>query len=307
MSVGATANRWIVYQRERFPVVAHGLLIAAFSAGAMGFSALLRVQTHLPPVVLLAAGFTTSFIFFLQLRIADEFKDFDDDARYRPYRPVPRGLVSLRELGVIGLAGIGVQIAIAIAVQPALLIILVVVLAYFALMTKEFFASAWLKAHPIIYLFSHMLIMPLIDFYITAFDWLVAGVGPPVGLAWFLLVSFLNGMIVEIGRKIRAPQDEEVGVETYTFLWGRTTAVIVWLAAIVCAAGVAARAAFEVQFLRIDAVVLGVLVIAALVVALRFLAAPQTKRAKLVETMSGAWTICMYLSLGIAPFLVRHA
>ena len=37
----------------------------------------------------------TSFLSFLQLRIADEFKDFDEDSRYRPYRPVPRGLVTL--------------------------------------------------------------------------------------------------------------------------------------------------------------------------------------------------------------------
>jgi 4-hydroxybenzoate polyprenyltransferase len=41
--------------------------------------------------------------------------------------------------------------------------------------------------------------------------------------AWngFFWVSFFNGTVLEIGRKIRAPQDEEAGVETYSFLWGR--------------------------------------------------------------------------------------
>ena len=50
----------------------------------------------------LVVAFVTCFLFFLQLRIADEFKDFEEDTRYRPYRPVPRGLVTLRELGWIG-------------------------------------------------------------------------------------------------------------------------------------------------------------------------------------------------------------
>ena len=53
-------------------------------------------------------------LFFLQLRIADEFKDYEDDARYRPYRPVPRGLVSLRELAWVGVGAAAIQLALAI-------------------------------------------------------------------------------------------------------------------------------------------------------------------------------------------------
>ena len=92
------SSRWWVYQRERFPILAHGPLIAAFSVSAVSYSALLRGQSSLPlDGTLLAFG--TAFLFFLQLRIADEFKDFEDDSRYRSYRPVPRGLVKLSELG----------------------------------------------------------------------------------------------------------------------------------------------------------------------------------------------------------------
>ena len=95
------ANRWWVYQRERFPVVAHGVLIAAFSFSAVSFSRLLRGDVTLPSPATAATAFVTAFLFFLQLRLADEFKDFEEDSRYRPYRPVPRGLVTLRELGVL--------------------------------------------------------------------------------------------------------------------------------------------------------------------------------------------------------------
>ena len=35
-------NRWWIYQKERFPLLAHGPLIFAFSACAVAFSSLLR-------------------------------------------------------------------------------------------------------------------------------------------------------------------------------------------------------------------------------------------------------------------------
>src|SRR4028119_2288395 len=95
-------KRWWIYQQERFPIVTHGLLIATFSTAAIAYANQLRPNpTAIAPGTVLVA-FIVVFLAFLQLRIADEFKDFADDARYRPYRPVPRGLVSLGELRAIG-------------------------------------------------------------------------------------------------------------------------------------------------------------------------------------------------------------
>ena len=299
------SDRWITYQRERFPIVAHGLLIAAFSAGAMCFSADLRGAVQFPKPVLLLAGFASSFLFFMQLRIADEFKDADDDARYRPYRPVQRGLVTLRELGAIGIAGALLQLVIALLIDVRLAALLIVVWSYFALMSKEFFAAAWLRAHPVVYLLSHMLIMPLIDFYVTAFDWLVAGAGPPPGLAWFLGVGFCNGLIVELGRKIRAEHDEEPGVETYSALWGRGKATVIWAAAVVFAGAVSVGAAVQVHYVTIDALLLGALVAASVATAAAFAMKPDTHGAKRIETVSGIWTIGTYLCLGVLPLAAR--
>jgi 4-hydroxybenzoate polyprenyltransferase len=298
-------GRLWIYQSERFPIFAHGLLIAAFSVSAMGLSSLLRGQTHLPPLGTVAAGFASSFLFFLQLRITDEFKDADDDARYRPYRPVPRGLVSLHQLAAIGVGAGVVQLALALLVYPKLIFILIVVWAYLGLMTKEFFVSAWLKRHPVIYMISHMLIMPFIDFYVTAFDWFVAGGGPPSGLGWFLAVSFFNGTVVEVGRKIRAPQDEEQGVETYSALWGPRTAVRTWLGAMVLTAICSLLAAAHISFVAVDLVVLCALILLASVLANAYLQTMQTAQARRIEQMSGLWTLCMYLSLGALPFAVR--
>ena len=41
-------TRWLVYQRERFPIAAHAPLVAAFSASAVCFSSLLRGDAGVP-------------------------------------------------------------------------------------------------------------------------------------------------------------------------------------------------------------------------------------------------------------------
>lgn len=296
--------RWWVYQRERFPVFAHGALIASFSVSAVSFSFLLRGGSGVPAASALAVAFATAFLFFLQLRIADEFKDFDEDSRYRPYRPVPRGLVKLRELGIVGAAAAAVQLALALWLYPPLAGLLALTWTYLALMSHEFFVRDWLKARPVTYLWTHMLIIPLVDLYATACDWLAVGNGPPAGLFWFLVVSFLNGVVIEIGRKLRAPMDEEDGVETYTRLWG-TRAVWVWVVMLMATALCAVVAARAIDFVLPVALVLALIIAAAIVMAWRFLATARRGAGKRFEILSGVWTLALYLSLGAVPLLVR--
>jgi 4-hydroxybenzoate polyprenyltransferase len=298
-------NRWWTYQRERFPLLAHGPLILAFSFSAVSFSSLLRGREALPTIRTACVAFGTALLFFLQLRISDEFKDFEEDARFRPYRPVPRGLVTLRELGIVGIAAAGIQLGLALWLDPRLAVLLILVWLYLGLMSKEFFARDWIKARPITYMWTHMLIIPLIDLYATACDWFVADTLPPQGLIWFLVVSFFNGIVVEIGRKIRAPEDEEHGVETYSVLWGRTRATLAWFGAMLVTAVCAGLAAYQINFLGPVAGLLIMLLAVAAVIGWRFVRQPITTRAKPFEPMSGVWTLLMYLSLGAIPLFLR--
>jgi 4-hydroxybenzoate polyprenyltransferase len=306
MAIGR--QRWWVYQRERFPLIAHAPLVAAFSFSAVAYSSLLRGQAVLPSLTAWLVAFATSLAFFMQLRIADEFKDFDEDSRYRPYRPVPRGLVTLRELGMIGALLALVQLVLALWLHLPLVVVLGGTWLYLALMSREFFAREWLKARPVTYLWTHMLIMPLIDLYATACDWLVAAGdwsfgSIPDGLHWFLVVSFFNGIVIEIGRKIRSPEDEEAGVETYSVLWGRERAVIVWLGALAVTGLSAAIAAAKIAFVGPVVTVLVVLLSAAVFVGWRFLRQPRPGAGRRFESIAGLWTLSMYLSLGAGPLL----
>jgi 4-hydroxybenzoate polyprenyltransferase len=298
-------NRWITYQRERFPLAAHAPLVAAFSASAVCFSSVLRGHASLPSFRVLLVAFVTSLLFFLQLRVADEFKDFEKDARFRPYRPVPRGLVTLRELGWVAAAGASVQLALALWLHPPLVWLLLLAWAYLALMTREFFVRRWLEAHPIVYLTSHMFIVPLVDLYATACDWQTAGLTqPPAGFLWFLIVSYMNGVVLEIGRKTRVPADEEPGVETYSALWGSGRAIAAWLGAVLVTGGAAWEASARIGTEVPTAALLVTLFGVCFAVALRFLRTPTSGTGKTIEAMAGIWTILMYLGLGAAPVAI---
>lgn len=302
---GRGAARWWTYQRERFPLFAHGSLIAAFSFCAVSYSAQLRAADSGPSRTACLIAFVTSFLFFLQLRIADEFKDFDEDARYRPYRPVQRGLVTLRELGVIFVVACVVQGALAAWRDPRLFVLLGVTWGYLALMSKEFFVGAWLRSMPLVYMLTHMVIMPLIDLYATSTEWIAHTSRPPPGLGFFLAASYFNGLVIEIGRKIRSPSDEEHGVQTYSFLWGIRHSTLAWLGAAL-ASGVCGVLAsrYTVAPLAVSAV-LGLGWIGLCFVAWRFTRRQPSGAGKRIENASGVWTLLLYLSLGLLPLVIR--
>jgi hypothetical protein len=104
-------------------------------------------------------------------------------------------------------------------------------------MSFEFFVPAWLKARPFLYLVSHMAIMPLIDLFVTACEWLPRAGAPPPGLWLFLALSFVNGCVLEIGRKLYARENERPGVETYSALLGPKRAALAWSACAILAYG----------------------------------------------------------------------
>ena len=294
------ARLWI-YQTERFPLFGHGLLILAFSLSAVCYSALLRHQTHFPAGSILIAAFVSALIFFLLLRIADEFKDFEEDAQYRSYRAVPRGLVSLRELAWVAGLVIIIQALLAVSWHKGLLLLLMSVWIYLFAMSNEFGVKRWLKAHPFTYMWSHMLIMPLIDLYATSWDWVIASGSPPPGLFWFLLLSFFNGMVIEVGRKIRAPESEEIGVETYSALWGINKSVTIWLINLILTAFSAWMAAIKIGFALPVLILLLILISIAAILGAKFIRKPTPALAKGIENYSGIWTILMYTSLGLLP------
>jgi 4-hydroxybenzoate polyprenyltransferase len=149
-----------------------------------------------------------------------------------------------------------------------------------------------------------MVIMPLLALLATACDWAVTSGSLPTGLGWFLAASYANGLVLEVGRKIRAPDGEEEGVETYSKRWGRLLAVTAWGLAVVSAAAFSIIAALLVGAGTWAAGVLGLLVVAVGLAAGRFLREPTADRAEAIELCSGLWLLGSYGCMGLLPLLI---
>lgn len=293
------------YQKERFPVVLNGIAVLTFTFSAISFSRICRGAEGFVSLSTFLIGCFATFTLFLLVRIFDEFKDRFDDAQFRTYLPVPRGLVSLNELKVIGI-GIGVLQITSIAIfQLEMLPLYLLVIGYLCLMGVEFFVPIYLKKHQILYITSHMVIIPLLDVYSSGLDWRLEETSPHYGLIFFFAVSFMNGLVVEFGRKLKAPEDEEIGVVSYTKLWGTKQATVIWMLSILITLVFATLAGFVAGFgitlLLVLVIVAGICFIPVIL----FLKNPSKKMAKQVEMMSGIWTILMYLSLGGIPMIVN--
>jgi len=296
-------RRFWIYQRERFPLVAHAIMITAFSFSAVSYSRISRGEEGFISWPHFLVGAFTTFTLFLLVRIFDEFKDAKDDAMYRQELPVPRGLTSLNELKTVGIWIFIAQVAINLLFFPKMLLIYGIVILYLCLMGKEFFVADWLKKRPFWYVTSHMLIIPLIDIYASGLDWLLAGVDAPNGLAFFFAVSLMNGIVLEVGRKIRNPSDEKSGVETYSYMLGPKKATGLWMAVLSVTWLLSMAASRYAGYGMLAYVILTAIFILSCIPAVLFLTGMNSKRAKAIELTSAGWTVAMYLSLGGVPML----
>jgi 4-hydroxybenzoate polyprenyltransferase len=295
-------RRLWIYQAERFPLFRTASLLIVFTAASISVSAHLG-HRPLPGVWTFVVAAVVALIFFFQMRACDEVKDFEDDARYRPERPVPRGLITLRLIVGMAVGAAVVAVLLSLSITPWLILLLTAVWAWLGLMTGEFFVPEWLKARPFLYLVSHMLIMPLIDLYVTATEWLPHGFWPPDGLWLFLALSFCNGCVIEIGRKVWAPESEREGVETYSRILGPRRAALLWLGS--AAAGLAWLVAvgFSVGAPMLIAAIGLVAFTVLAIAAAHFIKAPTQKGQKLIDALAGIWVLVCYAAAGYAPLL----
>ena len=86
--MAALRNPWLIYSKERFPLVTYLLLVGGItlSAQLLHSSAIDWKGFGVASVALL--------LFFAELRLMDELKDYEKDKIAHPGRPLPRGLVS---------------------------------------------------------------------------------------------------------------------------------------------------------------------------------------------------------------------
>lgn len=214
-------RRFHAYLSERFPLAGHGLLIVSYYSSNQFLARTLLEPgepMHYDASSLLGAG--TLFLFFFHLRVFDEHKDYAEDARHHPERVLQRGLVTLGHLKVLGALAIAGELVLAALAGPAALVAWGVAFGFSLLMLVEFFAGSWLRRRFLLYAGTHLLVMPVLALMVFSF---ATGRWPWEAPGWFFLYAWVGFFVTlnwEISRKIRAPEDEIEGLDTYSRVFG---------------------------------------------------------------------------------------
>lgn len=166
------------------------------------------LMVHAVDVPRAIASLVLALLFAFHLRVMDDVKDSDTDRIENPSRPVPRGLVTERELDVLCVLIMAIEVAIAVWIGPVAIIGWSVAAAWSVLMRAEFWAPDWLDRHVFGFAISHMAVMgltflALMAMGIEVFD-IDAGFGKLITSAdaWGLaLAATLIGLGFEFGRR----------------------------------------------------------------------------------------------------------
>lgn len=163
----STPRRVLAFLVERFPPVPQLVLMSVLFVAATTMSGVLLAPDvggrlgDIDPIAAVA-GFLGSLLFIIRLRLYDDVKDADTDRVDNPTRPIPRGLVTVRELDVTALIVLVVEGALIASVGSLTFWAWAIAAGWSVLMRVEFFVPAWLDRHPATYAISHMVVMGLI-------------------------------------------------------------------------------------------------------------------------------------------------
>lgn len=226
MTVTTTAQspypmRLKAYLAERFPLLGNVVLIVSYySSNQFLAAALTHPGEPMRYTRYSLMGAVVVLCMFFHLRVFDDHKDFADDSRHYPDRVLQRGVVTLGDLRLLGAIAIAFEIALGVLRGLPALAAVLATLVFSLLMLKEFFAGSWLRRRFLLYATTHMLIMPL--FALTVFSF-ATGRYPWQAPPWFWLYAFVGFFVTfnwEVSRKIRAPEQEIDGVDSYTKIFG---------------------------------------------------------------------------------------
>lgn len=275
-------ERWAVYFAEMYPPVQRLVMAGVLFIGPYFALTLLSPDHPTQPVFNqpAVAGWLTYFFFLLLLRVSDEFKDFELDCRLFPERPLPSGRVLPGDLRILGALCVAVLVLLNTLVAP-LTVGFVTILGYAALMLKFFFIKERIQKSLLLALVTHNPVIFLMTLYTSS---LVSAQFGSSALSWtFLKVGVLfalPGLIWELSRKIKAPQDENE-YETYSKVFGYKLAALLPVGLYAAHFALTLELAKDLALSMPYLVALGLGALLASGASLRFLARPNAMTSRL--------------------------
>jgi len=217
-------KRLVIYLNEMFPL---SNIIGTFLYAFIVYSSLNLMEGQLIQFdIRYLVGATSLLCFILLIRVMDEFKDYPDDLKNYPNRPLPSGRVFRKDLLILGTFCFSLGIILNLFNQ-VMFIAALFCLGYSLLMLKWFFIEKKMRKSLFLALISHHPIVYFYLFYLAVVYFQVKG-----EFHFFpLLVLIPIGCTStnwEISRKIRSPW-EETDYVTYSQIWTPRKAIAVAL------------------------------------------------------------------------------
>lgn len=208
---------------ERFPPWLH-LPVIALIVAANGLMAARMLGAPMR-LFSLAVAFAVAAMFFFRLRCFDEIKDYEVDLDLNPTRPLPRGLLTVRQMKGMILGLTALELGITAALGPAALCTHAAAVAYSYLMYREFFIGRFLRPHLTTYAVTHTFVSVLVALSVMT---QATGVPPtdfPGALFAVALVNWALFNVFEFARKTFAEAEETLGADSYSRRFGPLGAV----------------------------------------------------------------------------------
>lgn len=207
-------KRWGMFISERFDPLSHAQMILTFVGANAYFTHAISGTSF--TITNLVLSLVVCTLIFFHLRLFDEWKDYDVDCEVNPDRPLPRGLIELREYKFVMAAVIVLEITAAALIGPHAVIAVLVPIGYSLLMFVEFFVGDWLRPKLELYAVTHTLISAWITVFIYAALTDTALHEIPAELTVVMVLAWMLFNIFEFARKTYARDEERPDVESYS-------------------------------------------------------------------------------------------
>lgn len=214
------SSRIFAWMDERFPFKNALLFFILYLTSAVVARSVMDDAIRISLIDVLACVVTWSL--FLVIRIFDEHKDYALDVINHPQRVLQSGLITLNHLKTLGLIAVVSQLVFSLYVDGFVVggatISWLIMFGYLCLMGAEFFCGQWLEKRLTLYAFSHMLIMPLIVYWLA--NLAVLDVVLNESLIIMMTLAFISGFCFEITRKTKGIEEERDTVDSYSKIFG---------------------------------------------------------------------------------------
>jgi 4-hydroxybenzoate polyprenyltransferase len=216
---------WTQFTKERFDPVFHIVMVIVFlMAHVLVARAIRPLMIDVQDIIILFIGVAA---FYFKLHLYDEVRNYGLDIIVNKSRPLPRGLLTHKDMFRGMLVCIIVELICFSTQGLQSFVSIFLAIAYSLIMFKEFFIAEKLRLYLTTYAITHTIVTSFLSVAIFSFLTHSSFLQIVTDMAFlsFALATWLLFNIFEFGRKSFASSEERKNRDTYSSLFGRTGAV----------------------------------------------------------------------------------